>query len=91
MSERTLEKYQHIFDKPGWTTVNGSNTFDALLLILSDRYFKNYHRSSIYKQKPRGESAYSYFYEANKWWLESFKGKYIECHNALIKLAKALI
>lgn len=91
MAERTLEKYEQIFDKVGWTTINGSNSFDALLWILSDRYFKNYHRSGIYNnmQKPRGESAYNYFYEDNKWWIESFKGKYAECHDALVKLAKA--
>ena len=90
MAERTLEKYEQIFDKVGWTTINGSNTLDPLLWILSDRYFKNYHRSGIYNnmQKPRGESAYSYFCKDNKWWLESFKGKYNECHDALIKLAK---
>lgn len=38
---------------------------------------------------PRGESAYTFFVEKNKWWIESFKGKYNECHDALIKLAKA--
>ena len=91
MSERTLEKYEQVFDKVGWTTINGTHTLDPLLWILSDRYFKNYHRSVVYKdmQKPRGETAYSYFCKDNTWWLESFKGKYIECHDALIKLAKA--
>ena len=92
MAERTLEKYQHIFDKPGWTTVNGSNTFDNLLFILSDRYFKKY-KTKLYNynnaQYPRGESAYTFYVEKDRWWLESFKGKYNECHDALIKLTKA--
>lgn len=90
MSERTLEKYQHIFDKTGWTTIiNESNSFDWLLYILSDRYFKKYKTNSYDTQYPRGESAYTFFVEKNKWWLEAFKGKYNECHDALIKLAKA--
>ena len=89
MSERTLEKYQHIFDKPGWTTIDGSNTFESLLYILSDRYFKEYKNNSYDTKQPRGESAYAFFVEKNKWWLDAFKGKYNECHDALIKLAKA--
>lgn len=89
MSERTLEKYQYIFDKPGWTTISGSNIFESLLYILSDRYFKKYKTNSYDTQYPRGESAYTFFVEKNRWWAESFKGKYNECHDTLIKLAKA--
>lgn len=90
MSERTLEKYQLLFKKPDWTTISGSSTFENLLYILSDRYFKEYKKRHSYDMKwPRGESAYTFFVEKNKWWIESFKGKYNECHDALIKLAKA--
>jgi hypothetical protein len=67
MSERTLEKYQHIFDKVGWTTISGSITFENLLFILSDRYFKKYRTNSYYTiHHPRGESAYTFFVEKNK-------------------------
>ena len=89
MARRTLEKYQHIFDKPGWTTINGSGVFEGLLCILSDRYFKEYKNLLYDMNYPRGESAYKIFVEKDKWWLEAFKGKYNECHDALIKLAKA--
>jgi hypothetical protein len=89
MAERTLDKYQLLFKKPGWTTISGSNTFENLLYILSDRYFKEYKSHSYDMKWPRGESAYAFFVEKDRWWLEAFKGKYDECHDALIKLAKA--
>lgn len=83
MSFNTMNKYQQIFDIPGWTTISGTDTFRPLLQI-ENHIFPNYRQYNPGGQL-KGIDAKNAEDRNNKNWMEPFHGKYSQCVQALEK------